>query len=107
MNDGFPVTEGHSLVIPKRHVFNYFELGQAEINACTRLLTHKRIEIEKNNPEFTGFNMGVNVGKSAGQTVMHCHLHLIPRRKGDVEDPTGGVRNIIPEKGNYKLIKHK
>jgi ATP adenylyltransferase len=100
--DGFPVTEGHALVIPKRHVANYFELGQAEINACTSLLNEQQELAKQNDASIEGFNIGVNVGEAAGQTIMHCHIHLIPRRKGDVEDPVGGVRHTIPGKGNYR-----
>jgi diadenosine tetraphosphate (Ap4A) HIT family hydrolase len=100
--DGFPVTEGHVLIIPKRHVANYFELGQAEINACTALLNEQQVVAKQNDDSIEGFNIGVNVGETAGQTVMHCHIHLIPRRQGDVEDPIGGVRNTIPGKGNYR-----
>jgi diadenosine tetraphosphate (Ap4A) HIT family hydrolase/5-methylcytosine-specific restriction endonuclease McrA len=100
--DGFPVTEGHVLIIPKRHVANYFELGQAEINACTSLLNEQQELSKQNDASIEGFNIGVNVGEAAGQTIMHCHIHLIPRRQGDVEDPIGGVRNTIPGKGNYR-----
>ena len=100
--DGFPVTDGHILIIPKRHVASYFELGQAEINACTALLNEQQEAIQKKDSSIDGFNVGVNIGAAAGQTVMHCHIHLIPRRQGDVDDPVGGVRNTIPGKGNYR-----
>ena len=99
--DGFPVTEGHTLIIPKRHVSDYFELGQAEINAITALLREQRDKTLESDESIDGFNIGVNIGTSAGQTIMHCHIHLIPRRQGDVDDPVGGVRNTIPGKGNY------
>lgn len=101
MLDGFPVTEGHLLIIPKRHVADYFELGQAEVNACTSLLNDQQVKQKGADSTIEGFNVGVNVGEAAGQTIMHCHIHLIPRRKGDVPDPVGGVRNTIPGKGNY------
>lgn len=101
IRDAYPVTDLHSLVIPKRHVDSYFELGQAEINACTRLLNEIKQQIEFTDKMVTGFNIGINSGKSAGQTVSHCHIHLIPRRDGDIEDPRGGVRHIIPGKGFY------
>jgi len=101
IRDGYPVTELHTLIIPKRHVSTYFELGQAEINASTQLLGKIKDEISAADSTVTGFNIGVNAGESAGQTVMHCHIHLIPRRKGDVENPRGGVRHIIPGKGSY------
>jgi len=101
IRDGFPVTDLHSLVIPKRHVKTYFDLGQAEINAINQLLTEQKEIIEKEDPSVTGFNIGMNCGEDAGQTVFHCHVHLIPRRKGDVDVPKGGVRNTIPGKGSY------
>jgi ATP adenylyltransferase len=101
MYDGFPVTELHSLIVPKRHVDSYFELGQAEINACNQLLAEMKAHIESIDKTVTGSNIGVNNAEDAGQTIFHCHIHLIPRRKGDVEDPRGGVRHIIPGKGFY------
>ena len=104
IRDGYPVTQHHSLIIPKRHVTTYFELGQAEINACTRLMQDVRKEVSSLDPTVDGFNVGINTGSTAGQTVPHCHIHLIPRRVGDVADPIGGVRNVIPGKGNYKVL---
>ena len=102
VRDAFPVTSLHTLVIPKRHVSGYFELGRPERNACHRLLEQEKLAIEGHDASIKGFNVGVNEGETAGQTVFHCHLHLIPRRRGDVEDPTGGVRNVIPDKGRYR-----
>ena len=99
--DGFPVTEGHSLVIPKRHVADYFELFQPELNAIQALLRETRLKLLDEDPSIKGFNVGVNAGKPAGQTVFHCHVHLIPRRKGDVESPRGGVRGVVPGKQSY------
>ena len=84
IRDAFPVSEAHSLVIPKRHVATYFELGQAEINACNYLLKEAKERIESDDPKVTGFNIGMNNGESAGQTIFHSHIHLIPRRAGDV-----------------------
>lgn len=101
IDDGFPVTEGHSLVIPKRHVETYFELGQAEVNAINQLLKKRKEQLEESDTSISGFNIGMNSGASAGQTLFHCHVHLIPRRVGDVENPRGGVRHVIPSKGNY------
>lgn len=101
IRDGFPVTEHHTLVIPKRHVASYFELGQAEINAINQLLLKSRNGILEIDSTVSGFNVGINSGESAGQTVFHCHVHLIPRRDGDVENPRGGVRHVIPRKGDY------
>jgi len=101
IHDAFPVTPGHTLIIPKRHVATYFDLGQAEVNACTQLLHAAKARIEAMDPSVQGFNIGVNDGEVAGQTILHCHLHVIPRRPGDVEHPRGGIRHIIPGKGQY------
>lgn len=101
IRDGFAVTKHHTLIIPKRHVATYFDLWQAEINCINLLLKSEKQAIEKLDPTITGFNIGINSGASAGQTVFHCHIHLIPRRDNDVENPRGGVRHIIPDKGNY------
>jgi diadenosine tetraphosphate (Ap4A) HIT family hydrolase/5-methylcytosine-specific restriction endonuclease McrA len=102
IRDAFPVTPLHTLVIPKRHVRGYFELSRPELNACNRLLEQEKKAIEQADPSVEGFNVGVNEGEVAGQTIFHCHVHLIPRRKDDVEDPTGGVRHVIPGKGAYR-----
>jgi diadenosine tetraphosphate (Ap4A) HIT family hydrolase/5-methylcytosine-specific restriction endonuclease McrA len=101
IRDGFPVTPGHTLIIPKRHAPDYFSLHQSEINACNGLLKLMRGKILSDDAAVTGFNIGVNNGEDAGQTIFHCHIHLIPRRKGDVERPRGGVRHLIPGKGEY------
>ena len=98
--DGFPVTLGHSLVIPKRHVASFFETTREEQTAMLELLTEMRELLQKeHNPD--GFNIGINDGTAAGQTVMHVHIHLIPRYAGDTEDPRGGVRWIMPKKAQY------
>jgi ATP adenylyltransferase len=102
ISDAFPVTPLHTLVIPKRHVQGYFELGRPELNACHQLLEREKKAIKQADPSVEGFNVGTNDGEVAGQTISHCHVHLIPRRKGDVEDPTGGVRHVIPGKGDYR-----
>jgi diadenosine tetraphosphate (Ap4A) HIT family hydrolase len=102
IEDAYPVTEGHALAIPKRHVDDYFGLVQAEINAINQLLTSYKSDLQKKDTTITGFNIGANCGEDAGQTIFHCHVHLIPRRSGDIGDPTGGVRSVIPEKANYK-----
>ena len=99
--DAFPVTEAHNLIIPKRHVSDFFSLYQPERNAMQQLLEEQRQNILNADSTVTGFNIGNNVGEDAGQTVMHCHTHLIPRRRGDVEEPRGGVRGVIAEKQNY------
>lgn len=99
--DGFPVTELHTLVIPRRHVASYFELGRPEINACNELLESARLDIMKSDHDVSGFNVGINQGETAGQTIFHCHIHLIPRRACDVKNPRGGVRGVIPDKQQY------
>jgi ATP adenylyltransferase len=101
IRDGFPVTEGHTLVIPKRHIDDYFGLTQAEINAVNQLLADQKEKLQQADCSIDGFNVGMNCGESAGQTVFHCHIHLIPRRTGDIANPRGGVRNTIPGKGAY------
>ena len=99
--DSYPVTKFHALIIPKRHVVDYFGLHQAEINSCNELIKEMRNIILKKDKKILGFNIGMNAGKIAGQTIMHCHIHLIPRRKGDVDNPQGGVRSVIPSKQHY------
>jgi diadenosine tetraphosphate (Ap4A) HIT family hydrolase len=99
--DGFPVTEHHTLIIPKRHVSDYFDLFQPERNAMQVLMEQQRALILEGDPSVTAFNVGINAGADAGQTIFHCHMHLIPRRKGDVEEPRGGVRGVIPAKQKY------
>jgi diadenosine tetraphosphate (Ap4A) HIT family hydrolase len=101
IRDGHPVTEDHMLVLPKRHVANFFELFQPELNAVNGLLQKMETEIRSLDQEVTGFNVGINVGQDAGQTVFHAHVHLIPRRLGDVENPRGGVRAVIPGRQEY------
>ena len=101
IRDGFEVTVGHTLFIPKRHTEDYFGLTQAEVNAINTLMADQKKLLESEDPTIDGFNIGMNCGESAGQTIFHCHVHLIPRRKGDVENPRGGVRHIIAGKGFY------
>lgn len=99
--DGYPVTAGHTLIIPKRHVADYFDLTEVERVAIDDLLRIRRKQLMEGDPTIEGCNVGVNCGEVAGQTVFHCHVHLIPRRKGDVHDPRGGVRKVIRGKGRY------
>ena len=99
--DVYPVTEGHSLIIPKRHVKDYFELTIEEIAAINELILIQKEKLMNADSSIAGFNIGTNAGGTAGQTVMHCHIHLIPRRRGDMQDPRGGVRGVIPEKMKY------
>jgi len=99
--DAYPVTEGHSLVIPCRHVVDGMDLHQPEWNAVSSLLKQRRQDLQMADASISGFNIGLNSGESAGQTVMHAHWHLIPRRKGDVSDPRGGVRGVIAHMQRY------
>ena len=99
--DSYPVTEFHLLIVPKRHLKNYFELTNDEIIACNKIILLSKNKIEKMDKTIKGFNIGINCGKVAGQSIMHCHIHLIPRREGDVENPQGGVRGVIPSKQHY------
>ncbi len=99
--DGYPVTIGHSLIIPRRHVKDYFELTREEFAAINELILIQKQRLMELDKSIEGFNIGTNAGETAGQTVMHCHIHLIPRRKGDMPDPRGGVRGVIPEKMKY------
>jgi diadenosine tetraphosphate (Ap4A) HIT family hydrolase len=101
IRDGFPVTELHSLIIPKRHVSDYFELTKEELLACNELLRIVKEEILAKDESVKGFNVGANSGLVAGQSIFHCHIHLIPRREGDVPNPKGGIRHLIPGKGAY------
>ena len=101
IRDGFPVTEGHTLFIPKRHAQDYFGLTQAEINAVNALMREQKELLERADASIEGFNIGMNCGEVAGQSVFHCHVHLIPRRRGDVANPRGGVRHVISGKGDY------
>jgi len=100
--DTYPVSDLHCLIIPKRHVKDYFELSIDEVIACNELIKKIKDKILLRDPLVKGFNIGTNVGKFAGQSVLHCHIHLIPRREGDVENPQGGVRSVIPLKQHYK-----
>ena len=98
--DSYPTSPGHTLVIPRRHVASFFDLTSEEVAACMDLIKdEKKLIDEELNPE--GYNIGVNVGPAAGQSIFHVHIHLIPRYKGDVENPQGGVRHVIPNKGHY------
>jgi diadenosine tetraphosphate (Ap4A) HIT family hydrolase len=100
--DSYPVSHLHCLIIPKRHVKDYFDLTDEEILSCNDLIKRIKNEILKKDSSVLGFNIGTNAGKIAGQSIMHCHIHIIPRRKGDVDNPQGGVRAVIPLKQHYK-----
>jgi len=101
IRDNHPVVVLHTLIIPKRHEDNYFLLGQAEINSCNQLMKRASESIMNEDPKVKAFNIGINNGPLAGQTIHHCHIHLIPRREGDVTNPRGGIRNLMHEKGDH------
>jgi len=103
--DSYPVSEHHCLIIPKRHVGDYFGLSKDELIACDELIEIAKNEILTKDQSVKGFNLGTNIGKVSGQSILHCHFHLIPRREGDVENPQGGVRSVIPNKQHYKRKK--
>ena len=100
--DTYPVSNHHCLIIPKRHLSDYFELTNDELIACNDLIKIIKQEIKSKDKSVVAFNIGTNIGKVSGQSIMHCHIHLIPRRKGDVDNPQGGVRAVIPKKQHYK-----
>ena len=99
--DSYPVSKYHSLIVPKRHILDYFELNNEELLACNDLIKKIKKKIQNEDKTVDGFNIGTNSGALAGQSIMHCHIHLIPRRKGDVDNPQGGVRGVIPSKQHY------
>jgi ATP adenylyltransferase len=101
VRDAHPVTPLHTLVLPRRHVPTYFDLTRQEAAAVDELLRELHDDILGGDGTVEGFNIGINIGAVAGQTILHCHVHLIPRRRDDVPDPWGGVRAIIPGKARY------
>ncbi len=101
IRDLFPVSHLHSLLIPKRHVEEYFDLTTEEHLDLFEVLKVEKNSINREDSTVTGFNIGMNCGKDAGQTIFHCHIHLIPRRSGDTSEPRGGVRGVIAGKQNY------
>ena len=104
--DGYPVSPGHALIIPKRHVASYFDLTNHEREAMNVMLQFVKQKIdERFHPD--GYNIGINVNEAAGQSVFHVHMHLIPRYKGDVPNPKGGVRGVIPSKQSYNALPEK
>ena len=103
--DTYPVSKYHCLIIPKRHMKNFFDLTNDELVACNDLIKIIKKDIINKDPRVEGFNLGTNIGRVSGQSILHCHFHLIPRRSGDVENPQGGVRSVIPSKQHYKRKK--
>lgn len=100
LRDGYPVSPGHLLLVPRRHVADWFEATPAEQQALTEAIGSARAAILKDHQP-DGFNIGINAGEAAGQTVMHLHVHVIPRYRGDIADPRGGVRWVIPDTAAY------
>jgi diadenosine tetraphosphate (Ap4A) HIT family hydrolase len=101
LRDASPVTPLHTLVLPFRHTPTYFDLTDQEIAAANDLLRRLRAEILAADLAVQGFNIGANVGTVSGQTIFHCHIHIIPRRAADLDDPRGGVRGVIPDRMRY------
>ena len=103
--DSYPVSKYHCLIIPKRHINDFFDLTTEELLSCNDIIKKVKDEIINKDKTVKGFNLGTNIGKISGQSILHCHFHLIPRREGDVENPQGGVRSVIPNKQYYKRKK--
>ena len=101
IQDSYPVTDGHFLILPKRHMEDYFSMNETENKDIGILIKKLKNRIMEEYHSVTGFNIGTNIGDSAGQTIFHAHIHLIPRRSGDTPHPRGGVRGVIPEKMSY------
>ena len=101
IRDAYPVTPLHSLIITKRHVVSYFQCSKEELNEIPIILDTQKTELKILDDTITGFNIGMNIGEDAEQTIFHCHVHIIPRRKGDILNPRGGIRGVIPDKQNY------
>lgn len=101
IGDRRPITPLHSLIIPKAHKEDWFQLSHHEIYDINSLIGQQRKEVMSIDKTIDGFNIGMNCGVSAGQTIFHCHIHLIPRRTGDIEDPRGGIRHVVPRQGYY------
>ena len=101
VRDSYPVTKFHTLIIPHRHVSNFFDLTDSEFKDLFKILKKEKRSLINLDKKITAFNVGVNAGVDSGQSIMHCHIHLIPRRKGDIKNPRGGVRGVIPSKQKY------
>ena len=101
IRDEYPVTRGHTLIMPRRHTSDFFTMTKQERSDSEALILQMKNKIMENDPSVTGFNIGVNCGVSAGQSIMHAHIHLIPRRDNDTPFPKGGVRGVIPGKRGY------
>lgn len=99
--DKFPVTKYHIIIMPIKHIEDYFKLTLNQLSSINELLHKQKENLLLLDPTITGFNIGINNGKSAGQTIKHLHIHLIPRRNNDIENPEGGIRGVIPNKMKY------
>tara|TARA_R100001163_G_scaffold43181_1_gene32581 strand:+ start:124 stop:513 length:390 start_codon:yes stop_codon:yes gene_type:complete len=104
VKDIYPVTDLHTLIITKKHIQSFFDLDIKKQKLCIDVVNDQRKKLLLDDSTITGFNVGINIGKDAGQTVEHCHIHIIPRRKGDMNNPKGGVRGVIPGKQNYEML---
>ena len=101
IRDAVPVTPLHSLIITKRHVVSYFQCSKAELEEIPVILDTQKTELKYLDNEITGYNIGMNIGEDAGQSIFHCHIHIIPRREDDTPNPRGGIRRVITKKQNY------
>jgi ATP adenylyltransferase len=101
VRDSFPVTKLHTLIIPHRHMSDFFDMNNKEFNDLGKILRNQKKSLLKLDKKISAFNIGINVGSDAGQSIMHVHIHLIPRRSGDMKNPKGGVRGVIPSKQKY------
>lgn len=101
IEDSSPVTKLHNLIIPNRHFASFFNITNEELIEINNLIRQRKDQILAADPTVEGFNVGINIGETAGQSVFHLHVHIIPRRAGDLDNPKGGVRGVIPEKRNY------
>lgn len=101
--DEYPVSPGHTLIVPRRHVMQLFDLRQDELCDAWDLIQATRRRLVQEDSQIAGFNIGANIGVTAGQTVAHAHIHVIPRRRGDTPDPRGGVRAVIPARMRYQV----
>ena len=106
VRDSYPVTKYHSLIISHRHISNFFDLSDYEFNNLNKILKKERQSLLDLDKNITAFNVGVNSGVDAGQSIMHCHIHIIPRRKGDIDNPKGGVRGVISSKQKYIKLEN-
>jgi ATP adenylyltransferase len=102
IRDGYPVSAGHHLILPKRHTPDWFTMSEQERRNADALIRMIQKRLSESDRTISGFNVGINSGESAGQTIFHAHIHLIPRRDGDTPSPRGGVRGVIPDKMSYK-----